>query len=69
MKLSNFCILTPNLLGIRPLLLFAVLSCFDWILFACNVSISFLVITFSDNQFGILLSKFQLIFSLVQKGA
>ena len=46
MKLSNFRILTPYLLGLRPLLLFAVLSCFDWTLFACSVSISFLVITF-----------------------
>ena len=46
MKLSHFRILTHNLFGLRPLILFAVLSCVDWTLFACSASIYFLLITF-----------------------
>ena len=46
MKLSSFRIFTPNVLRLRPLILFAVLSCFDWTFFACSVSMTFLLITF-----------------------
>ena len=69
MKLSNFRILTPNLLGLRPLLSFAVLSCFDWTLFACSVSISFLVITFLRQSIWHSALKISANFSTVQKGA
>ena len=51
MKLSNFHILTTKVLGLRLLLFFAVLICFDWFFFACCVTISLLVVKILRQSF------------------
>ena len=67
MNLSNFRILTPSFLWPRPLILFAVWSCFDWTLFACSVSIFLSNYIFETTNLAFCSQNFSYFFQQFEK--